>query len=146
MVAYALVYFFPGAVYPWAASAGKWGSHSTTPAKHPVQAMALAYWTFHYAKRLAETFFVHKFSHGTMPLTNLFKNCAYYWGFAAYVSYFVNHPAYTPPPTALAAGLLAAALLCQAANARAHVILAGLRPAGGAEAYPKRWVMLPPFF
>ena len=33
-----------------------------------------------------------------MPLFNLFKNCSYYWGFAAFVSYFVNHPLYTPPP------------------------------------------------
>ena len=132
LVAYALVYAFPSIVYPWAVKGKGWGAAPSIPPKHPVQALALAYWTFHYAKRLVETFFVHKFSHGTMPLTNLFKNCAYYWGFAAYVSYFVNHPAYTPPPTGLAAGLLALALLCQAANARAHIILAGLRPAGGA--------------
>jgi very-long-chain enoyl-CoA reductase len=32
-----------------------------------------------------------------MPVANLFRNCAYYWGYAAYVSYFVNHPKYTPP-------------------------------------------------
>ena len=137
LVTYALVYLFPAVVYPWAVHAkghGRGGGHHAPgiPAKHPVQQMALAYWTFHYAKRLAETFLVHKFSHGTMPLSNLFKNCAYYWGFAAYVSYFVNHPAYTPPPAGLAAALLGAALLCQAANARAHIILAGLRPAGGA--------------
>lgn len=24
-----------------------------------------------------------------------FQNCSYYWGFAAFVSYFVNHPLYT---------------------------------------------------
>ena len=26
-----------------------------------------------------------------------FQNSAYYWGFAALVAYFVNHPLYTPP-------------------------------------------------
>lgn len=59
--------------------------------------IAAGCWTFHYAKRLFETQFVHRFSHGTMPLFNLFKNCTYYWGFTAYVAYHINHPLFTPP-------------------------------------------------
>ena len=51
MLTYALVYALPGLVYPWA---------KKIPAKGPVQNMALAYWTFHYAKRIFETFFVHR--------------------------------------------------------------------------------------
>ena len=35
---------------------------------------------FHYGKRLMESMFLHIFSRTTMPLANLFKNCAYYWG------------------------------------------------------------------
>ena len=62
---YALIYFFPKVVYPWAAksSGGMWGSSSSSggiPAKTQVQKLALAYWTFHYAKRIFETFFVHR--------------------------------------------------------------------------------------
>ena len=51
-----------------------------------------------------------------MPIFNLVKNCSYYWGFAAFVAYFINHPLYTPPPLSRAQPLFAFALLCQAAN------------------------------
>lgn len=51
-----------------------------------------------------------------MPIFNLFKNCSYYWGFAAWVAYFVNHPAYTSPPAALSLGLLGLAMVFQMSN------------------------------
>lgn len=47
--------------------------------------LGVACWAVHYAKRLFETFFVHRFSRPTMPLTNLFKNCGYYWSFTVLV-------------------------------------------------------------
>lgn len=117
-------------------------------------------------KRLMETIFVHRFSHGTMPLRKIVRvrtwlslnkravltsppphmalfslppfqltlccvehnlmftyaacpdihtsvlfifcsqNCAYYWGFSAWLAYYINHPLYTPP--------------CKFAHARLH--------------------------
>ena len=69
----------------------------TSPALTSHRRVACACWTIHYAKRLLETLFVHRFSHATMPLTNLFKNCSYYWGFTVFVGYHVNHPLFTPP-------------------------------------------------
>jgi len=90
----------------------------------------MVYWCFHYTKRILETFFVHSFSHATMPLANLVRNCAYYWTFAAYVSYFVNHPLYTPPPANQTYIALVLSMLCQLANWRCHVILANLRAPG----------------
>jgi very-long-chain enoyl-CoA reductase len=53
-----------------------------------------------------------------MPVANLFRNCAYYWSFAAFVSYFVNHPLYTPPPAIQTYVCLALALGCQIGNWR----------------------------
>jgi very-long-chain enoyl-CoA reductase len=50
MVIYPLFFFFPHVFYPWA---------TTVPEKTLVQKVACAYWVFHYAKRIAETFLVH---------------------------------------------------------------------------------------
>ncbi|KAM8731037.1 very-long-chain enoyl-CoA reductase isoform 2-T2 [Acanthopagrus schlegelii] len=71
--------------------------YAFTSSPHPVVILACACHTFHYMKRLIETIFVHRFSHGTMPLRTIVRNCAYYWGFAAWLAYYINHPLYTPP-------------------------------------------------
>jgi len=95
------------------------------------QFMALIAWSFHYAKRIFETIFVHRFSHGTMPLSNLFKNCSYYWGFAALVAYFLNipgsHPDYSHQN--LNVGFLSF-LFFELCNGISHFQLRNLRPAG----------------
>lgn len=121
MVLYPAFFFFPHVFYPWADS---------VPAKTLVQKVACAYWVFHYAKRIVETFTVHVFGHDTMPLFNLFKNCSYYYGFAAYVAYFVNHPLYTSPPETQSLVLFALAAVFQLSNLRCHIILANLRKPG----------------
>lgn len=96
----------------------------------PVVQIAAACWTAHYAKRLLETIFVHRFSNATMPVSNLFKNCSYYWGFAAYVAYHVNHPLYTAPSDFQMYTALAAFIFCELGNLSIHVALRNLRPAG----------------
>lgn len=92
--------------------------------------IAAACWSIHYAKRLLETIFVHRFSHSTMPLRNLFKNCGYYWGFTAYVAYHVNHPLYTPPMFIQALFGVALFTLCELGNLSIHLLLRDLRPPG----------------
>ncbi|KAM7286746.1 very-long-chain enoyl-CoA reductase [Ixodes scapularis] len=112
-----------------------YGADAHTKPMHFVVHVAAGCWVIHYAKRLLETLFVHRFSHGTMPIMNLFKNCSYYWLFGMYIGYYVNHPLYTPPSLGaqqMYAGL-AAFLFAELGNLSIHVALRNLRPSGTKE-------------
>eukprot|EP00164_Ancoracysta_twista_P000872 GFYU01001146.1.p1 GENE.GFYU01001146.1~~GFYU01001146.1.p1 ORF type:complete len:299 (+),score=112.22 GFYU01001146.1:36-932(+) len=96
-----------------------------------VQNYACYLWCFHYIKREVETLLVHRFSHGTMPLFNLFKNSGYYWTFAAWVAYIVNHPLYTPPSNQMQILVcLVLFVVFAISNGITHIMLRNLRPAG----------------
>ncbi|CAD5215783.1 unnamed protein product [Bursaphelenchus xylophilus] len=122
---YPIFYLRPSFIY---------GNLVSKPVHHAVT-LALICHSFHYIKRLYETQFVHRFSNGTMPFTNLFKNCSYYWGFAAFISYFINHPLYTPPVLGdlQLYGGVAAFALCELGNFSIHLLLRNLRPEGTKE-------------
>ncbi|XP_063983194.1 very-long-chain enoyl-CoA reductase [Diachasmimorpha longicaudata] len=96
----------------------------------PVVHYAAVCWSIHYLKRILETLFVHRFSHTTMPLRNLFKNCSYYWLFTMYVAYHVNHPLYTSPSGAASAIGLVIFIICELGNLAIHLALRDLRPPG----------------
>ncbi|PXF46168.1 Very-long-chain enoyl-CoA reductase [Gracilariopsis chorda] len=127
-------YLGPLLLYPLFYTQPAWMYGTTLPpssdAAREVQMAALMAWTFHYAKREFETLFIHRFSHATMPLRNIFKNSFYYWGFAAYVAYFVNHPLYTPPTQQYLAVGLCVFYFMEVGNFTAHLTLRNLRPAG----------------
>uniref|UniRef100_A0A6N2LTC7 3-oxo-5-alpha-steroid 4-dehydrogenase C-terminal domain-containing protein n=1 Tax=Salix viminalis TaxID=40686 RepID=A0A6N2LTC7_SALVM len=126
LVLYPLFYYFP--VYQFL---GYKGEHI----KHPVQTYSLYYWCFHYFKRIMETFFVHRFSHATSPLSNVFRNCAYYWTFGSYIAYYVNHPLYTPVSDLQMKIGFGFGLVCQLANFYCHILLRSLRRPDGNGGY-----------
>lgn len=123
LVCYLITYMRPSILY---------GSAAASKPMLPVVHYAAICWTVHYAKRILETLFVHRFSHATMPILNLFKNCSYYWGFALFVGYYINHPLYTPAyfgNIQIYAGLISF-ILFELGNFSIHIALRNLRPAG----------------
>uniref|UniRef100_A0A4W3HHE0 Very-long-chain enoyl-CoA reductase-like n=1 Tax=Callorhinchus milii TaxID=7868 RepID=A0A4W3HHE0_CALMI len=103
-----------------------------TSSEHTVVHMSCICHSFHYAKRLIETLFVHRFSHGTMPLRNTVKNCFYYWGFTAWLAFYINHPLYTTPLYGDKQVNLAlyTFLVCEVGNFSIHIALRNLRSEG----------------
>ncbi|KAF6171909.1 hypothetical protein GIB67_011806 [Kingdonia uniflora] len=101
----------------------------------PVQTYAMYCWCFHYFKRIMETFFVHRFSHATSPLSNVFRNCSYYWSFGAFIAYHVNHPFYTPVSDLQMKIGFGLAFVSQIANFYCHILLRNLRSPSGKGGY-----------
>ncbi|XP_052831176.1 very-long-chain enoyl-CoA reductase-like [Octopus bimaculoides] len=120
-IIYAIFYMRPAFIYDVDAA---------NDPKDFVVNLAAGCYIFHFVKRLLETLFVHRFSHATMPIRNIFKNSFYYWGFAAFVAYYVNHPLYTPPMfgDVQIYGALTGFILAELGNFSIHLAFRNLRP------------------
>lgn len=126
LLLYPIFYYFP--VYQYL-------GYKTKCVIHPVQTYALYYWCLHYFKRIMETFFVHRFSHTTSPLSNVYRNCVYYWTFSCFIAYYVNHPLYVPVSEFQMKIGFGFGLAMQVANLYCHFILRNLRGQTGNEGY-----------
>lgn len=124
-ILYAIFYF---RLLPWIY--GLDSTHFGQAPTHPGVKLAMICHTLHYLKREFETLFIHRFSNGTMPLRNIFKNSAYYWGFGLILGYYVNHPLYTPPPESQTNLWALVWAVMELGNFSIHVALRNLRPAG----------------
>ena len=98
-----------------------------------VAKLAVVCWIVHFMKRELETLFVHKFSRPTMPLSNLFKNCAYYWTFGAVIGYPLCSPKYVAPSDNFVYAGLAIFIVSEIGNLICHLMLSNMRPAEGSK-------------
>ncbi|KAK4049129.1 3-oxo-5a-steroid 4- dehydrogenase [Microbotryomycetes sp. JL201] len=104
-----------------------------------MQQVAMALVVAHFVKRELETLFVHKFSSATMPMFNVYKNSAHYWGLSGLL---IAAPLYGPWNGAKALGTsvrnqdnwiygwAALWLYGEVSNFITHLNLSSLRPAG----------------
>lgn len=88
-------------------------------------------WVAHFLKREFETLFVHKFSRPTMPLSNLFKNCAYYWAFGAVIGYPLCAPTFVAPGETQFYIGLAIFVISELGNLKCHLMLSNMRAKDG---------------
>jgi very-long-chain enoyl-CoA reductase len=110
-----------------------YGADAAAAAYDPVARLGVICWTLHFLKREYETLFVHKFSRATMPLSNLFKNCVYYWTFGAVIGYPLSSPSYVAPAEMQVNIGLGIFALSEIGNLICHLMLSNLRPAEGSQ-------------
>jgi len=101
-----------------------------------VATLGVICWTAHFLKREFETIFIHKFSRPTMPLSNLFKNCAYYWTFGAVIGYPLCGPRYVEPSMEYVYTGFTVFALSELGNLICHIMLSRLRPKEGSKNRP----------
>lgn len=119
--------YMPGTMPGWKATHAPMGFVST---------LGVACWSIHFLKREFETIFIHKFSRPTMPLSNLFKNCAYYWTFGAVIGYPLCKPGFEGPSMKRVQIGFAIFALSELGNLICHIMLSRLRPKEGAKNRP----------
>jgi len=123
------------------------------PAKSFTQELVFYMVVAHFLKREFETAFIHKFSHATMPIFNLYKNCSHYWVLGGvFLAFSAYHPnAFFVKDQNLIYAAVAVWIFAELSNLTTHIILSNLRPAGSTErkipkGYGFNWVSCPNYF
>ena len=133
LVIHVLFYLYAAPLYRML---GFVGEDEAYPAPSLVQTLAAVLAVVHYAKRELETLFVHRFSNGTMPIFNIFRNSAHYWiGGGVMIAVPIYNPMYSDSEanTTLVYAAVAVFLLAQLGNLQSHIILMNLRAPGSRE-------------
>ncbi|GBE88589.1 Putative enoyl reductase [Sparassis crispa] len=129
LIIHPLIYHFPNIFYGG-------------PVTHSIlQKYVYAFVLLHFFKRELETFFVHRFSHGTMPASNIIRNSAHYWILSgALLAYSLYSPTYSAASPHILGSIrnnpnylwigTALWLFAELSNLHTHITLRNLRPPG----------------
>ncbi|KZS91979.1 hypothetical protein SISNIDRAFT_429652 [Sistotremastrum niveocremeum HHB9708] len=121
-------------IYHLSTASWAWGSYEYSRLQTLVYYLVLG----HFVKREFETVFVHRFSHATMPFTNVFKNSAHYWLLSGVLlALSIYRPAYSAEAlqgtlrdnTLFLGAIGVSFVLAELSNLQTHLILRSLRPA-----------------
>jgi very-long-chain enoyl-CoA reductase len=107
-----------------------WRVAASPSAPAPVAWLALALWSLHFAKRTAESLWVHRYGKAAVPVGDVVTEYVYYWGFAAWNAWSVTSSSYAAPATWLVVAGTLVFIVAELGNARAHRMLRDLRPEG----------------
>jgi len=130
-------YFGPILIHPMVYALRPFIYPSAPESPSQLQTLTCILICLHFVKRELETIFVHRFSAATMPLRNIFKNSFHYWvlsglNIAAWVYAPFSPTAKDANNLLLVSGVILYTL-GQLGNLHVHLILRGLRSAGGTE-------------
>lgn len=103
---------------------------ATVPSLSLPAKVGLAMWCYHFARRTAESAWVHRYGKAQVPLGDVITEYVYYWGFAAWNAVSLT-PRHQPTSVSWLVVLgVAVFAVAERGNARAHRMLRDLRPQG----------------
>jgi very-long-chain enoyl-CoA reductase len=87
-------------------------------------------WCAHFARRTAESLFVHRYGKAAVPVADVVSEYLYYWGFAAWNAWSLTASNYRAADLRVVLFGVALFVLAELGNAKAHRMLRDLRPVG----------------
>jgi very-long-chain enoyl-CoA reductase len=92
--------------------------------------LAAGMWCFHFARRAAESAWVHRYGKAAVPVGDVVTEYVYYWGFATWNAFALTGAVAGAQLLWLSALGVVVFAVAELGNARAHRLLRDLRPAG----------------
>lgn len=106
------------------------GSEPLTP-ESPIPALlGVLMWSFHFARRTAESAWVHRYGKPRVPWGDIVVEYFYYWGFATWIALSLTSASYDHSLTWLTIVGALVFIVAESGNARAHRVLRSLRSEG----------------